>query len=398
MVVACTVIAEGDLADRILATWHAIKAKALITLPAAHDTLWREYIRIRREARRRGTETKESNAFYRRNRKEMDAGAEVANKHRCNDGELSALQHIYNWIADNGEASFRAELQNEPLAEESALYVLTAATVLSRCNGLDRGEVPEDAHFVCAGVDVNYYALSWAVAATTPEGRSYLVDYGRWPDGGRELWGDNSPGTPEAAIYDGILALCELLAQRHEKLGWFGVDGNYATDTVYRAVAHLERTRPFRCVAMRGVSSEKYSEPGDVKRRIQDGVECFLGRGVKGTHVVFNSHHWHKALQQGFLLQPGMVGSVSLWGRGDVDHRTFAAHTIADRLVAVSTEKGREIHKWTRRPTERNDLADAAVMALCPPSLFGAIQLNVNAAPQPAPVQQPRQRVQYINL
>lgn len=399
MVIACTVIAEGDLADRVLQTWHAVRAKALIKFPDAADTLWREYVRIRREARKLGNQNKAGNAFYKKNRKEMDAGAVVGNPHRKNQGELSALQHVYNWIADNGESSFRAELQNEPQAQESALYTINPAIVGSRLNGLDRCQAPEDAHFVLAGVDVNFYALNWCVAAVSPDGRAYLIDYGRYPSG-RELWTEGSAGTPERAIFDGIGDLAGQLHQRHERLGWYGVDGNYATDTIYRAVEQQDRVRSFRCVVMRGVSSEKYSEPGDTKRRIQDGVECFLGKGVRGIHVVFNSHYWHKALQQGFLLQPGTVGSVSLWGRGEEDHRTFAAHVCADRLVGVSTDKGREIHKWTRRATERNDLADAAVMALAPASLFGAIQLKINpAAPaQQTQVQQPRQRVRHINL
>ena len=408
-IMACTVICEGDLVDQVLNEWRSIRAAALYVEPKAANTLWREYVDMRRRARRDGTERKICNAFYRRHRRKMDAGAKVGNPHRRNEGDLSALQTIYNYLADNGEASYRSELQNDPRGQESALYQITVKTVESRFNGLERCDAPEDCHFIIAGVDVNFYALNWVVVAVRGDFATFVVDYGRYPAHGEPLWQPGAKGTAEAAIYMGVVDLADQLRLRHPRLGLFAVDGNYATDTICRAVDHLDRTLPLRVMVMRGVPSDRYSLPADGKKKIQDGQECFYGVGVRGPHVVFNSHYWHKRAQEGFLLTPGAPGAISLWGDSNADHSTFAAHVCADRLLAVETNKGKETHKWSRKPNDRNDLGDALVMAMAPASLFGAQATDIPqriaapadapAAPAtPKPPARRRQRVRTIEI
>jgi hypothetical protein len=400
-VMAVTVICENDLADRFLNKWQSTRGKALYDIPEEHDKLWKEYIELRRKVRKEGKDKqrKESNAFYRKHKKKMDKGARVGNKHRLNKGDVSALQAVYNYIADNGFNSFWSELQNDPQSATSQVYEINLTIILSRTNGHGKNVIPEGCHFINAAIDVNYYALNWGIAAITNQLASFGIDYGRYPRG-RNLWDDSMENiTAEQAIYDGVIDLVKTLHARQPELKLVGVDGNYATDTVYRAVEYLERILPIRVLVFRGVGSEKYSLPYSQKNLINKGYECHLSQSQRGPNVIFNSHYWHMHLQKGFLLNPGSPGSFSFWGDNNTDHRTVANHILADKLTDIQSKGGKEIHKWVKRPGDRNDLGDAFTMTEVGASIFGAdINFGKEPPPQQKQAQSARPRVQHINL
>lgn len=375
---AGTVIEQDDLVERICNKWRSVRAKALYEFPEEHNPqgrrgLWQEYIELRRQSRKEGTEKKVCNDFYRKNRKQMDKGAVVGNIHRKNKNDLSALQNIYNYISDNGEKSFYSELQNEPQSQSSKFFVLKSTLVSSRTNGHERNIIPPDCHYVNAGIDVNHYALNWAVSAVQNDMTAFGIDYGRYPKGA-DLWNPESPKTEETAIYDGIIALSEALLQRQPGIKLVGVDGNYATGTIYRVVDLLNRRYPnVRFMVFRGFGSDKYNLPENQKKIIRKGYECHWEKSEKrGEHVIFNSHYWHMALQKAFFLNPGFPGSYSFWGNTSEEHRTIADHIIADKLIEIEYKNGKELMTWTKRPGARNDLADAAKISLVAASVFGA--------------------------
>jgi len=72
-IMTCTVIREGDVADRYLdhniyPGWHGMRYKRLEAMPE-NTALWDEYAELRRKDEKKAT------AFYKKNRKAMDAGA-----------------------------------------------------------------------------------------------------------------------------------------------------------------------------------------------------------------------------------------------------------------------------------------------------------------------------------
>lgn len=378
ILMAGTVICQNDLIERICSKWRSVRAKALYVFPEEHNPsdrqgLWQEYIELRRQARKEGTEKKICNDFYRKHRKAMDKGAVVGNTHRKSKNELSALQNIYNYISDNGESSFYSELQNEPQAAGSKFYSISSGIILSRINGFERNIIPPDCHYVNAGIDINYYALNWAVSAIQNDMTGYGIDYGRYPKGA-DLWNSDFQITAEQAIYDGVIALSDALLNRQPGLKLIGLDGNYATDTVYRAVEFLNRKYPaVRFMVFRGYPSDKYSLPSNSKTVIRKGYEChWEKKPSRGEHVIFNSHYWHMWLQKSFLLNPGFPGSFSFWGDNNTDHRTIADHVVADKLSELEYRNGKELMRWTKRPGERNDLADALKISVVGASVFGA--------------------------
>jgi hypothetical protein len=88
----------------------------------AHKKLWLgEYQKIRNsfdrgDAHDQKRARKEATALYKKNRKKMDAGCEVSWEHCFEaDVEISAIQHAYNMLIDDGEEVFASECQNQPL-------------------------------------------------------------------------------------------------------------------------------------------------------------------------------------------------------------------------------------------------------------------------------------------
>jgi hypothetical protein len=375
---AGTVINQNDLIERICGKWRSVRAKALYSFPEEHNPkdrrgLWQIYIEIRRQARKEGTEKKICNDFYRKHRKEMDKGAVVGNAHRKSKNELSALQNIYNYISDNGETSFYSELQNEPQSAGARFYSISTGVILSRTNGFERNIIPPDCHYVNAGIDVNHYALNWAVSAVQNDMTTFGIDYGRYPKGA-DIWNSSSTITVEQAIYDGVIELSDALIQRQSGIKLVGIDGNYAADTIYRAVEFLNRKySSVRFMVFRGVGSDKYALPDNKKTVVKKGYECHWAKTQsRGDHVIFNSHYWHMWLQKAFLLNPGFAASCSFWGDKNTDHGTIADHIVADKLIELEYKNGKELMRWTKRPGERNDLADALKISIVGASVFGA--------------------------
>ena len=70
------------------------------------------------------------------------------------------------------------------------------------------------------------------------------------------------------------------------------------------ALAYVGDTPP-DIVAARGVGCRSYWQPLGKKGLVKAGDGCHILRQARrGRSLWFNSHQWHKTLQQGFLLPP----------------------------------------------------------------------------------------------
>lgn len=399
MLAAVTVIRECDLADKLLNIWRSVRGKALDSWPREKDGLWRDYIDLRKEAKRNSTAdelTKACNAFYRKNRKAMDEGAKAANPHRKADGDLSAVQTCYNYIADNDMHAFNAEWQNEPTSEHSTIYKISIDSILKTVNGRRQGDIPSDCLYVNAGIDINYYAMGWAVVASQNDMASFVIDYGLWPGRGKEIWSEGSPITLQQAIFENVQKLIAHILERCPAVKLFAFDGNFETVAVYGAVKQARMKFPgVHIMPARGIPSEKYSLPYRSKDLIRTGANCHLSRSQRGIdNLIFDSHYWHMQTQKGFLLSPGAPGSVSLFGDRNTPHVEFASHVCADVLLGLENKAGRDFYQWTKKPGEKNELGDALAMAAMASSVYGA---DINAAQLKAQ-RQPEPSVPFMTL
>jgi hypothetical protein len=155
VIMPCTVIAKDDLVDQLLdpvkfPAWQGERIPFVRKWADRHEDLWMEqYRRIRTaynpydpddylRARREATE------FYEAHREEMDKGCEVGWDYcfEVDKGEVSAIQHAYNALIDDGEAVFASEFQNEPFLPPEEEGQLTVDEVYARLNNLKRGDIP----------------------------------------------------------------------------------------------------------------------------------------------------------------------------------------------------------------------------------------------------------------
>ncbi len=375
IIVPCTIIRPNDLADQLLNNenypdFRGEKCGILNKLPDDLEP-WDEWNKVRVQGLRDDDASKASNEYYEANRETLDGDLHATWPART-QGCVSAIQYAMQQYYKLKRGGFLAEYMNEPEFVGSSMYAIDVHTVAGRTNGLKRGEFDDDDLYLCAGVDVNFYALSWAVVGVTKNCAVSVADYGFYPGGTRNLWDSDSNVSEDRAIHNGILQLVDMLCKRYPKLTMVGVDGNYKTDTVYSAVKVANRKRSTNVLAVRGVASQTYGDPRSKKLVMRRGVQCHHSRGTRGPHVVFNSHYWHRAQQSGFLLTPGQPGSVSLFGSdGDV-HGELARHICADKLVSIDATTGKELYLWDKAPREKNDLSDAVVMGMACASALGA--------------------------
>jgi Phage terminase large subunit (GpA). len=233
-ILPCTVIHPGDVADRLLdrsihPEWNGERCRMLYALPNRLD-LWDRYAEIQADGMRAGDNGAAATAYYKANRKAMDAGADPAWPARFNPGELSAIQHAMNRrIRD--PLAFAAECQNEPIQATERGEEITAERILERVNGYHRGAIPIGASHVTAMIDVQQSALFWLVSAWSDDFTGAVVDYGVYPDQGpgyftlrelkKPLEAIHSAAGLEGRLLAGLEALTAELAGRE----WVREDG-----------------------------------------------------------------------------------------------------------------------------------------------------------------------------
>jgi hypothetical protein len=204
-VINATVIQPDDMIDQLLSTkkfpsWQGERIKMVRRWSKAHETLWLgEYQRIRNtfDAQKLGDQQRahrDATQFYREHRREMDDGCDVSWLH-CfvEDVELSAIQHAYNSLIDDGPEVFASECQNEPIVPdvENATDLISADAICEKLNHLPRGKVPQQATRLVAYIDVQKKALPWLVCAFDDQFGGSIVDYGTWPDQERSYFSIN---------------------------------------------------------------------------------------------------------------------------------------------------------------------------------------------------------------
>ncbi len=146
---------------------------------------WTKYQEIRAGELEAGDdEHPKATAYYKRNRKAMDEGADVPWAARKFPHELSAVEHAQNLRYDNPD-TFDAEYQNEPkdlVVATGDLRILRSDDHVLNITALKRHELPLDTQWVTVGIDVQQAILFYAVLAIDANFGGAVVDYGTWPE------------------------------------------------------------------------------------------------------------------------------------------------------------------------------------------------------------------------
>lgn len=381
-VMPCTVIRKGDLAHRFLdhavhPEWQGMTFQLVKKWPDAQDTLWKEYADLLREGLGNGEGNGAATAYYKKNRKAMDAGAEVAWAARVRDGEISAIQTAENLLIESG-SQFWAEYQNDPQDVASGQYELTIDQIISHATDLPRLHLPERSVVLCGHIDINRAGLHWVMAGFDQQMTAHAAAYSRHPSRG-ELWPENATEhLIGQCITRGLAELCDAIAGTVFHRGGSRmtpslvlVDASFNSETVHR---FCETWRgPFRVMPAIGRASTRYQwNKGTIVGRPME--QCHRQRPQKRIcpYVMFNACYWREVAQRAFLGTPGEAGGCTLFNAGSpLAHRPFAEHVVAERLAEKFTSpKGEVIWKWNP-PTGHNDWGDALTGAYVAAAIEG---------------------------
>lgn len=413
-IMPCTVIFQGDMADRILdkdkhPEWRGERCKTVYAFPT-NEKLWDQYAEIYLEGLRREDKGEAANSFYRQHRAEMDAGAIVAWPDRFKPGEVSAIQSAMN-IKITNPASFFAEYQNEPLSDKAESDDKLTETILqTKIAGVDRRIIPLACHHLTAFVDVQQKMLWWAVCAWGDGFCGQVVDYGAWPEQGLSYYtlrdakrtlARSMPGTDlEAQLYSGLDKLADHLTAQPwlneagdaMHISRLAVDANWGQST--NVVYQWCRETKHRAIVMpshgRGIGAsqkplnEYEKKPGD-----QPGHYWRItAAGKRATrYLLIDTNYWKSFVAARLRTPKGGQGSLTIHDGTPTRHRMLIEHLTSEYPVAV-TGRGRQVDEWKLLPARDNHLWDCVVgSAVC------ASMLGVATVGHVAPAAPRRKRV-----
>ena len=393
IIIPCTVIQGGDLADQLLdrqknPSWHGERTKLVYSFPTA-DKLWAEYARIRDESLRADGDGHEATDFYAARRDEMDAGSMVAwpARYLASRGEISAIQHAMNLKLDN-ERAFFAEYQNEPLKpSELRSELLTVQMVCDKANGRPRREVPMACTKLTMFVDVHNKLLYYCVCAWQEDFTGFVIDYGTFPeqsdrmfglDGARKTLGRTYPGTgPDGAIQAGLekLIATYLATDFRRGAGLMRID-RLLVDMGYKpgivaAVKH--KAGGTAMMLYKGLGIRAGSRPmSSYARRPGETIGHHwyipnVNKTAEFPHVASDVNYWKTFAHTALATSAGDAGSLTLFGQGR-EHELFAQHVAASEIWTATQGHGRTVHEWTLLPSKPDNhwldcLAGCAVAA-----------------------------------
>lgn len=404
--VAATIKQKGDVPDQLLdrklnPAWQGERVKMMKSPAKAHEKWMGEYADIRKQFNPDDPADQmrahlASTDFYRANQVEMDEGCEVfwpdIPRHET---EISAIQHAYNILIDEGVEVFASECQNEPMDEAAeAKSALTPTLIFSKLNNLKRGQAPISALHVTAHIDVQGAALYWLVVAWSASFDGYVLDYGIYPEQGtrnialrdikRGLASAHKGTGEEGAIYAGLTALVTTLAGREwvrednatMKLGKCLIDANWgkSTNTVYQFCQqspHAAILMPSHGMGL-GASSKPmmayHRKPGE---QVGTNWRVPLPEGRRSIrYVTFDTNFWKSFVASRIATAMGDRGCISLYGKDPAEHRTLAEHWISEYPIST-TAKERTVDEWKLRPGHDNHWWDNMVGAAVGASMLG---------------------------
>lgn len=368
---------------KIKPAWRGRRYPLVMRWPDRAD-LWEEYVRRRQEELAGGTNPpRETDRWYLAHRQAMDAGAQLADPDRWNRTlaedneplEVSAIQSVYNLVADRGWQFVSCELQCDP-TDEDAADQLSVDVVRSRGNDLPRGQLPQDCARVTIGVDCGKFALHWVAVAWSEACRASVIDYGIHDVAGTSA--EDSQGI-EFALCQSVQSLirerCLNVAER--QVDHVLVDSGYYPAAIYAAVKACGGGRVGACKGAGDVQgpAERMPVKSGREARVGDHWALRYQSADRIWLTLIDSDYWKQWIRDRITTAPGYPGSMTLFSPDRQrygDHRAFAEHLAAEQWDPVK-------HRWIA--TKRNHWGDALYYAAVAASITGIRLLTQRALP-----------------
>lgn len=398
LLIACTVIAEDDLAQRLLDKNRNPEFRGeryqLLEKEPENQALWDEYRQIRDTELQNDGDGSQATAFYKENQKAMDKGAVPSWKERYNDDEISAIQHAMN-LKMRDYAAYLSEYQNMPTRDDDGGDYFEPTSIYDCVSGFDRGHIPDKYEFLTGFVDVHKNLLYWSLCAWTSDFEGVVVDYDVFPKQRRTFFqlADASPtlmtvsgeSVLETAIYKGLQEVMDTLFGtlylREDGTDIYirrvMIDASWGpqTDTIYQYInesPYKQHLSPSFGQYL-GATSRPYSEiriaSGDkagVHWRIPKDTN---GRPVK--RVLIDTNYWKTFVLSRLMTKAGDTGRLVINGAPQT-HKLLVTHLSSEYCLQVEA-RGRRVDEWKLRPNEPdNHWFDCFVGSAVAASISGA--------------------------
>jgi hypothetical protein len=386
-VVLCTIQNNRCLAEKLTnqqkaPSWNGRRYSGVVKWPERSD-LWQQYMDLRQEGQRAGDGCGlQATAFYIANRADMDAGGEVLNPERYSRAmtregqsiELSALQAVYNLVADNGINYVLTEIQNAPPEEEQAETLgLTAHKVASRVSGLEQQELPkvEDVK-ITVGLDLGKYYSHWTKIAWFGNATGVVIDYGVMETPGMQAATD-AQAVEIALLQSLLLWRTDIMAKNPPDFCL--VDSGDYSPAVYEFIRRVGGT-PF--AASKGYASTKFHLGTESStRRLFDHVFANHQPQERIWLYIIDVEHWKGWLQERFLTATFNEahqfndGSLSLYvGQDKKRHMAFSHHIVAEMREEQFVPGKGVVRKW-KELSKNNHYLDATALACAAAGCLG---------------------------
>lgn len=327
---------------------------------------------------------RQSNELYRSKREYADEGC-IVSWESCYDPdtEVSAIQHAYNILIDEGEDVFATECQMETRTADGEAMVLTAAAIQAKADGIARGECPMWVDRVTAFIDVQEEALYWSVSGFGGGFSGHGLDYGVFPeqpDGGMsyhrlrrklsDLYPDMAVEARIRAALDDLVPIvlgktmaredgAELQVER------LGIDSGDNTATIYEAirrnpeVARIVPTKG-RHVSVTAVQWENFPDrQGEQINRQYHWLMAPTKGSVNLRVCQYDTNWWKTFLYRRLQAPKGAAGCLTLFGEAS-QHGELALHLTSETRHVVQS-KSRQATEWKLKPGRDNHLLDCFV-------------------------------------
>jgi len=422
--VACTVIYQSDLADRLLdkersPAWTTIKVPMIKSWPK-NISLWEQYDAIRRQELMEELDKGSCTRFYEQHRAEMDAGAVVYWEERILPGRLSALQSAMDdYYAD--PRAFMAEKQNSPEAQVSGdLADLNPIELVRRVGTTKRGEVPAEATTLTAHVDVQARVLFWSVVAWSQQFGGTVIDYGTTPRQNRRHFnlrdirkdlsdsypGMDEPGALKLAISETIKMLTARAYTRLDgaemRIDRGLVDARWSTEAVE---AGLQMAQCGQWMPSYGVGIRAKDAPiaqWTKKRGVKRGNNLVIQKPDRRLFmsVFYDTNFWKSEIYQSLHVPPAHTQSITWYRETQSHHQLYVDHCTAERAIRVEA-RGRIKDEWDCPGGKDNHYWDTLVGAAVAASICGIkkeIEVERTRAAEPQQRRAPGKRVSPLKL
>jgi hypothetical protein len=384
IIVNGTVIAKNDMMEVLLddPAWDGVRISFMQCKSAVHDSFWlKEYAAVRRSFDRsivgdKERAWREATALYASKRGEADAGCVVSWVHRYNKPiELSAIQHAYNVIIDDGPEVFASEYQNQPIDERATSQRLTAAWVAAKTNNLARAMVPKSGEVLTCYVDVHLRLLYYVVAAWAKDFTGSVIDYGTYP---RQPLGyfaqqsapiamaDMMPGATEDAwilagmqtLTDTILGASFVREDRAEMhVGQLLIDAKWGEkNRLVKQFCRRHSQAGTRLMAAQGYGvgpAQKDFSEYRPEQGTRTGFGWRIAPPTDGDRWVTIDTNMMKTFVAARLSLPlGTIGGIDLFGMDPHEHSLFADHCVSEAPVEMTAKRGigqmrtKEVWEW----------------------------------------------------